>query len=74
VRAVPPRTRGANPFYGPLEEAFNAMLQGYTEEQLELLNEFFTRSHQLMAQQTMRVSEMPKTQPTRKARRRASGA
>ena len=73
VRAVPTRTRGANPFYGPLEEAFNAMLQGYSEEQLELLNGFLTRSHQLMVQQTTRVSEMPKTPTARKARRRDSG-
>jgi DNA-binding MarR family transcriptional regulator len=68
VRAVPTKTRGANPFYGPLEEAFNAMMQSYTEEQLELLVEFLTRSHELMVRQTTRVSEMPKTSPARKRR------
>ena len=52
-------TRAAEPFYGPIERESSALLEGYTEKELELILDFARKSYEFAKRHTERVQGLP---------------
>ena len=59
VEITPFATKVAAPFYDPIERESSALLEGYTEKELELILDFARKSYEFAKRHTERVEALP---------------
>jgi DNA-binding MarR family transcriptional regulator len=59
VSILPTAFTLAEPYYGPFEKAMNVLIASYSDEEVALLVDYFTRSRDLLLREIERIRSLP---------------